>query len=392
MRLFIKNLLLFLLPFFVVFAPSFLVLFFAGEFYPLEHVGAMARLSTPILVGPAYSNYRLQYQFQEVVQRQPQIVALGSSRVGQFSSLFFKDPHTFYNAAGTGGALSNFRYFVDGTSLHPPKILLAGMDQYYFNPEDAKNNVVHRPNPFIDPVAAYDPFFESFFRQGGWWKVYADYAAGKFTLHDVLVPRNRPVKFVGIHSLATTDGFKNDGSDYYAGVIQSPAEREKMHAGIESLASSITDTHGDEYGGGISPDSLQELRLFLADAKQKGIVVIGFIPPVSHAVYEELQAHPNATYAYAFKNLGGVLAGVYKEYGFELYDFTDLEAYGSSDKEMAEAKHGSEKTYLRLFIQMAQKNALLGAAANMPTLQVKLGAASSQYEVFTNPDLGVPAL
>ncbi|MCX6787221.1 MAG: hypothetical protein NTY93_01705 [Candidatus Kaiserbacteria bacterium] len=376
MRTFIIKLFLFLLPLGIFLAPAFIVLLVSGEFTPLTHIGALSRGTGRIVVGPAYSYFRSEYQLHETFIRRPVVIALGSSRVGEFHSEFFKNQSVFYNTSGSIGSLSGFTDFLKHLP-QPPQIIIAGMDQYFFNPENIKNNTVTRPDPFAVSTQVYDPFFESFFRNGGWRKVYADYFSGKFTLADIFAPPKNAVATIGLLARVNDSGFTNDGSNY-ASVVRNPSEISK---GIDALAKSITDTNGDEYGTGISTDALAELRAFLTSAKGKGITVIGFLPPITHKEYQALERHPDAIYAYAFKNLGLTLAAVYKEYGFDFYDFSDISSWGSSDDEMVESKHGSSKMYLRLFIRMAENNALLRPLVDLPALKTKLANATSTYDV-----------
>jgi len=376
MHAFLKNLLLFLVPLGIFFAPAFIVLFASGEFTPIASIGALSRDINRIVVGPAYSYFRNEYQLHEVSVRHPVIIALGSSRVGEFHSEFLKNPNSFYNASGSIGSLSGFTDFIKHLP-QPPQIIIAGMDQYFFNPENAKNNTVKRSDPFLVHTRAYDPFFESFFRNGGWWKVYADYFSEKFTLADIFISSKNSAATVGLLARINGSGFTNDGSNY-DNVIRYPF---KISQGIDTLVASITDTNGDEYGNGISLDALAELHAFLASAKAKGITVIGFLPPISHKEYKALGQHPDAVYAYAFKNLAPTLVTVYKEYGFDFYDFSDISSCGSSDDEMAESKHGSGKMYLRLFIRMAENNTSLRPLVDLSVLKAKLANATSTYDV-----------
>jgi len=376
MRIFIKNLFLFLLPLGIFFAPAFIVFFVSGEFTPIASIGVLSRDTDRIVVGQIYNNFRDRYQLQETFIRHPEIISLGSSRVGEFHSEFLKNPNSFYNASGSIGSLSGFTDFIKHLP-QPPQIIIAGMDQYFFNPENAKNNTVTRPDPFTVSVQAYDPFFESFFRNGGWWKIYADYFLGKFTLADIFVSPLNASMTIGLNARINGSGFTNDGSNY-DNVIRYPS---KIFQGIDVLAGSITDTNGDEYGSGISTDALAELRVFLTSAKSKNITVIGFLPPISHKEYQALKQHPNAIYAYAFKNLGTTLSAVYKEYGFDFYDFSDISSFESSDDEMIESKHGSGKMYLRLFIKIAENNASLRPFVDLPALGKKLASATSTYDV-----------
>ena len=380
---FLKKLALFLLPLFLLFAPATLVLWQVGEFYPSAYLGKLARTGAPIVVGSAYSNTRGNYQLQETLIRQPEVVALGTSRVGGFRAVFFKDPIVFYNDTGTGGVLSNFRYFLEKLSDNPPRIIIAGMDAYFFNPEEVeKNSVVTRPDPFIVQSSWHQPLLGGVFLGGAWWKIYPDYFAGKFTLSKVFGERSGDVTYIGLRAVADGNGFLNDGSNYFGDVINSKEKQQKALEGIAALAASISVTNGDEYGSGISPEALDEVRRFLDTAKKQGSYVIGFIPPLSQAEYERLKAFPDAPYAYAFKNLGSVLSGIYREYGFDFYDFTDITSFGGSDIEMVESKHGSEKIYLRMFIKMAERNKQLGALVDTRYLTKKLHSAESNLVVF----------
>ena len=376
MRAFILNLLLFLLPLGIFFTPACVVLFMSGEFTPLASIGALSRSANHVIVGPAYNNFRDAYQLQEVSIRRPEITALGSSRVGQFRAVFFKDPNFFYNASGSIGALSEFADFLKHLP-EPPRIVIAGMDHYFFKPENAGNNVTMRPDPFTVPVQTYDPFFESFFRNGGWWKIYADYFSGKFKFADFFAPSRETIQTIGLRALSNESGFTNDGSNYNA-----KSTRQEAFQSIDTLAKSITSIEGDEYGNGISTDALHELQMFLTFAREQNITVIGFLPPVAHTVYQELEKHPDAHYAYAFKNLGSVLASLYKKYGFDFYDFSDITSFRSSDSEMVEAKHGGEKMYLRILIQMAEQNSSLRPFVDIPYLKERLANATSSYYVF----------
>jgi len=374
MRTFIAHLLIFLLPLVILFTPAFIVLFISGEFTSLENIGTLSRSTDRIVVGPAYSYFRSEYQLNEVSVRRPAVIALGSSRVGEFHSEFFKNPNVFYNTSGSIGSLSGFNDFIKHLS-QPPQIIIAGIDEYFFNPENAKNNTVKRPDPFIVHTKIYDPFFESFLRNGGWWKVYADYFSGKFILSDIFTCPQRDVRTIGLLACINNSGFTNDGSNY-DNIVLYPSE---ISQGIDAVAASITDTNGDDYGSNISTDAIAELRIFLTSAKEKGINVIGFLPPISHKEFQALKQHPDAVYSYAFKNLYSTLAAVFKEYGFDLYDFSDISSWGSSDDEMAESKHGSGKMYLRLFIQMAENNESLAPLVDIPNLKEKLANATSTY-------------
>lgn len=379
MRIFIKNLFLFLLPFLVVFTPPFVILLWSGEFYPVSRIEDFFHQPQTILFGQAYSNYSSELRFKEVVARKPHVITLGNSHVGQFRSAFFRDPSVFFNTTGTAVALSDYVNFVEQLSDKTLEIILANMEQNMFNPTNAKNNPVRRPNPFPLRSSFYDPFFESLFRNGGWWKTYADYFSGKFTLSDIFTKQRGPVLAIGLRALADNAGVTNDGSDYAGDIIHNIRNQQKILPAINAIATNpFNDNFNLLYGNDISSDALLELREFLELAKKNGIFVIGFSPPIAHEVYLALKKQN----AYAFTNLAPALALIYKEYGFDYYDFSDITAFGSSDAEMVEVQHGGEKMYLRMFLRMAEHTPSLGQLADIPYLEKKLANATSTYYVF----------
>jgi hypothetical protein len=381
MALFFRNSFIFLLPLSILFLPPAFVLWEAGEFMSPQAIGTLARSGDPILVGQAYSNIRQRYQLQETRIRKPEVIALGTSRVGVFRDEFFTKDTLFYNDTGIADGLSLNRYFIEALGNDSPKVIIVGMDQFFFKPDNAKNNIVNRPNSLLTLHHWYSPFFEVFFLQGGWWKMYYDYFQGKFTLTQVFSSPNDTVHRIGLRALINNDGFLADGSNYFGGVIQHSSDSH-IQEGIATLAESITDTYGDEYGEEISSEALREVQAFLAAAHERDITVIGFIPPLAPSTYTALKNHPEASYATSFNTLGPILSDLYKEYGYDFYDFTNIASIGGTDAEMVESKHGSEKMYLRMFITMGERSSALRPYIDMPFLRRTLSHATSSYSVF----------
>lgn len=371
---------LFLLPLVAIFLPAIGVFSLSGEWYSARAVENLMNQPEPVLIGQAYSNFGPFFQVDQVKQRAPEILALGNSHVGQFRAVFFRDPSAFYNATGAVAVLSDYRNFIQQLT-ETPKIIVVNMEPGMFN-DDEQNNLMSRPNPYTSHEGFYDPLVESLFRNGGWWRIYTDYAAGKFTLSEVYRSSQSSVRTVGLRAIATGEGETNDGSSYWGNALSDPHTKEKTQEQIKSVVEAITNTKSDGYGKTISDAGLTELREFLALCKSRDITVIGFLPPLAHAVYVDMQQHPHAIYADSFINLASTLKSTYKEYGFDFYDFRDIATFGSSDDEMIEAKHGGEKMYLRLFIAMAKKSPSLQPLVDVSYLEKRLQTATSSYIVF----------
>ncbi len=382
MSYFLKTLALFLLPFLAMFMPAAFVLYQAGELYPIGHIVEAFTAQQIVLYGPAYSNTRQELQKEMVIVRKPEVLALGNSRVGEFRNVFFNEPNAFYNATGAIGALSDFKNFLEAVGHYHPKILIANMDHYYFNPEEAKNNVVERSNPFASTSGWADTMVEAFFRNDGWWKVYRDYAEHKFALTDLFHKTTVQEKSIGLRAIAEKTGALYDGSDYYGKTMTSAKIQQETLASIHALAEAISPTFGDWYGTDISKDALIQLRAFLAYCKERNIFVIGFLPPIAHEEYVRIQSFSNASYDFARANLASTLKKEYREYGFDFYDFSDISKLGGSDAEMIDPKHGSEKLYARISLYMAARNQILSPYIDVSALSTRLEKATSSLVLF----------
>ena len=382
---FLRTLSLFLLPLVLLFAPSLILFLAAGEAYSIESVEQQAESSTTVLFGPAYSDYWALFQLKTVQHRAPEVLALGSSRVGQFRGNFFKDPQTFYTASAAAFDIPNLTNFVRALGTSTPRVIIVSMDQHLFDPRLTQDYITARPNVFAshDPAVGdyLDVFLEGYFRDGGWWKISIDLLKNRISIGDVFRHESGFIA-IGLRAKVEHNGNINDGSHYYAGVLESQEQRQTVRADIHAEALSVTDTHGYEYADGISERPLNELREFLALCQARGIQVVGFIPPVPHEVYAAIQAHPNATYQKTFKELPIVLGALYKAYGFELYDFTDITTFGGSDAEMVDINHGSEKMYARMTVAMGGKGSALSTYIDTATLQKKIAGSDNPFVLF----------
>ena len=106
------------------------------------------------------------------------------------------------------------------------------------------------------------------------------------------------------------------------------------------------------------------------------------------ALYEAMHARPNAVYAQSFRTLLSTLRDIYVAYGFDFYNFEDPSTFGGSDREMVNPTHGSEKMYLRLFIEMAENSPRLSSFVDVPSLKALLQRTAGDYEVFPFESFG----
>lgn len=378
MKKFFIKLFLFLLPFAPLLGFPFYVLFVSGELTPVEKViEEQASGTKSFLFGLAYSNPDKYYKFHGALAKHPDILVLGTSRVMQLRSEFFKKSFAMYNAGGGVAKIKHFKHFLDKLpSDGKPQLVIVGMDQYFFNAnwdvlleDDIEQQLTMRDNAFIVFT-------------GAWQRVYGDYYHKKYFLSGLREPAG-DIQKLGLNAVVNGNGFRNDGSYYYGQTIhdrtRSKTRQEKLDLGFKQIHEGIEwYTHGKE----ISSGAVRELRAFLEECRKRHIYVIGFLPPFAHQIYMKLKSMPEYRY---MERLMPALSPVFKHYGFALYDFSDLASVGASDLEIVDSFHGSEKAYLRLFIKMAETNAVLKRyAGDIETLRTKLHTSQSHIEVFRN--------
>jgi len=367
---FFMRLFLFLFPLGIVFGSLTYVLFVSGE---LTSIVKQEQSNSPLLLGLAYSNTDTYLKMQSVLERNPEIIALGTSRVMSFRAEFFEDPDLFYNAGGAIEKITHFSHFLQAIPEEGgPEVIILGLDQSFFN-----QNPSNLLSDDIQQKLSQPP------RLGGVWQkgvigLVRDYMQKKFTLHDIFSPQ-KGIKKIGLSALVNNNGFLNDGSYHYGKITEDPTSSPDYQF-KDTLGRIATGTRRFQYSADVSQESVQELATFLQQAKERNITVIGFLPPYAHVVYETMMSM-GEKYAY-IRNLNEVLQPVFQKNEFDLYDFSDLAELGASDKETIDGFHGSEKAYLRLFLLMASDNEVLKQHVDVEYLEERLSNSEGDYYVF----------
>lgn len=326
-----------------------------------------------MLIGFGYSS-RTYYKLKSTIYKKPDVLALGTSRILQFRSRFFADTYKFYNAGRAITNLSDFRKFLrEIPKEKQPKLLIMDLNQHFFN----EHSIIFNEDMIDKALLSGENRAEIFGRS--WKKIYKDIFSKKLPVLKLLETTNKPF-LIGMNAKIRNRGFKHDGSYLYGDYINDPSENEdfQFRNTFERIAEG---KNRFEYGEKVSEKAIDELKLFLNDCSERGIYVIGFLPPFAHAVYERLKSM-GKKYDYIFK-LEEKLKPVLEEKGFAFYNFSDLMWVGASDKETIGGFHASEKAQLRLFIKMLESNNKLKRySADISFLEERLRNSKSDFDVF----------
>lgn len=372
---------IFTLPFGLPLVGALAILGISGELSSLDSVvRRQVHETRTVLFGEAYEDRKAALKYAHRLAGTPPVVALGNSRVMQFRSGFFVRPSYFYNAGGLAGHIPDFRaWFAKIPADHQPAILLIGLEHSYFNANwhayDGDNRAAEAEiAELLAPVSPFDRFEQH------WRNALLDVRNGKVSLPR-LADRSQRENRIGLNAIMNGNGFRNDGSYRYGQILANPANSNLADFQFRESLQRIEKGSGRfAHGQKANEPAVAELAKFLALCQQRGIHVIGFLPPYAPTIYDALK-RPQTSYLFTLES---ILRPLFDRHGFSFADFSDPRVVGSSDQEMLDGNHGSEKTYLRLLLEMGARDAQLLRYLDLDQMRRQLAAAPNRLEVFAS--------
>lgn len=345
---------------------------------PKDIARQQAKADRQIIFGNAYSETSKLLKLESVLLRKPEVLALGSSRILEIRSEFFRPGVRFYNAGLAARKLLQFRQFLD---LIPPsaqpKVLIVCLDQRYFDPKD-----LYSQNDFEDELSrARDPWRPFNIFAENWRTAYLDFFAGKFDLEDVFRSSEDGLTLVGLQARTDRLGARNDGSQFYGEKMHRLMKNPEAPRFNEAFSYLKSGEQRFRFGQEVLPDSLTEIGSFLAECRSRGIQVVGFVPPYAGQVYDKLKEGGKHDYVF---QIGGKVVPLFREYGFVCLDLTDVRAIGASDAEFLDGYHPTEKATLRMFIEMVKAAPALQPYCDLDELRALLKNSTNDFYVIQN--------
>lgn len=378
-RLWVRLVLFVLPPLLLLGWPAWLM-WSAGEFTSIHRVVSLQAASkAPVYFGRAYSDPTANYKLASVLERRPELLVLGTSRVLAIRAAAFKPETRFFNAGNGVTRLRHFRAFLGRIPPgQEPRTILLGLDQYLFNARFDNLQADGFEKQWDEEEALSDIFF------GAWKTVYSDHFGGKFTLASLAATPGE--ERIGLNARVQGNAFRKDGSYTWASYVADPASpRHEDHGFRNTLDRIAKGNRRFEYGAQVSEAALQEVDALLRDCKARGIHVVAFLPPFAHAVLQAMKARA-ADYAY-LAGIQPALQTLFQRHGFVIEDYSDLAQLGATDRETIDGFHGSEKAYLRLLLKLAEADAPLRAYLRDPAgLQERLRNTAGDQLVFMHEE------
>ena len=361
------------LPVFAVFGFSFFLLLASGELTPANSFFIQPRSRHPTLVGLAYSNPVVYFKLQSILSENPEVMALGSSRILTLREEFFREG-VFYNAGSSVGLLRDFRTVLQRIPAgKEPKVILLGLDQNFFNEvydERPRPDMQSRYGRTQSPTEIY---------KDSWSIAVRDFFNKKFTLSQLFF-NHSPIRRIGLNAFANDEGFRQDGSYQFGRFLKNPQNPKYRDIGFKIALGRVAQGGSHlEFGDKVSTGLLREFTRFLEDCRSRHIYLICFLPPYAHSLYEAL-LH-TGKHEYIFQ-LESILKPLLSRYGFDFYNFSDLASLGVSDDQAIDGLHMSERAYLHLLIEILKKNEPLRQYAYPDRLKKLLKDSNSLYAVI----------
>lgn len=373
-----RRIIFFTVPFAVPFLLLTGFLIYMGESMPLAWVVAHQQAGE-VLYRPRYGNRDLQFKTLSINVRQPEIVALGSSRILQFRAGFLTEqPDAFYNAAAPAWTLDQITALVAGIEQgNQPKIIILAVDAPWFN--DAYLGDVFPPTTsdfahifqvnrsVLQDVLAGDSFAREGFDPAA-YLTRTEPGAGGLAL--------------GVRAIRDGHGFRSDGSEQYGDFLighwlYQPTERQRhldwLRKGEEMYV----------YGDVPSETRLAQFEALVQIITERNIDLIVYAPPYMTALWDEMLVDGQHDYVQAALDR---VAQIAVEYGVPFYDLSRAADIGAGDEEFFDGWHGSELVTLRAWLRIVEGEPdLLGPYANADTLNTIINLSDDTWDVFEQP-------
>lgn len=350
-KIFIKNIVIFLIPVIVFLlisqGPFYFAGYVSGEFRDIDKAIETQREEHNILIGLGYNEQTAYYKLCNANYYEAPVIALGTSRVMQFKGECFNG--NFYNCGGAvSGNYNEYKNFLENLR-YTPKMVVIGLDTWVFNDEWNRDVGNYDEFQVIHTVDREKKVLIKSIKQD--WK---DEKWEFKNLNDY--PNN-----IGFNGRIKDAGFMYDGSYYYGYVYRSPEEQEDYQFS-NTIGRIDTGTARFEWGEHIDEDTIVQLDNLLSYCKENNIEAIGFIAPFAPTVYKHMLDDGKFGYLSEITPECKIL---FDKYQFEFYDYVEVSQLGVTDDYFIDGFHGSEVAYAKIIMDMVEKDSKLSEYVNI---------------------------
>lgn len=302
-----------------------------------------------VLYGSAVKTGSL-IKFKIIEEKQPAVVAIGSSRVMQFRADYFKNAD-FYTMGGTSGSIEEAQEtFNRIKSVYVPQIVILGIDLWWLNPKvDHRSHLEEREKMYNSKSMQYFQLFS-------YLKDDTDMRMVLFntsTIKDRDYLGNRIN--VGLSAAVKSNGFRLSDGSYQEGEIiaQNPSLETKLSDIYQRMDKG---NRFFNWNKDIDYDELKKLKQLIQDMKSNGVHVVVFLPPFPNEIYSAM-CH-DEHYSTFLSEFEKSLDDLCTEEEVYFANCSNLAWLGASDNECIDGFHGSETAYARIIYKMLEDEKL----------------------------------
>ena len=378
MKTFLIKAFLSAIPLLVVYLFPLAVYFLSRDYASVNTMIKTQSEKPNTLVGFSYfGEANVVYKELLVEKVTPDVIALGSSRTFHTRKEFFRDSEKFVNAAVTRNSLGN----------------LINMENFIRKlPDDGKQRLV---TILLDRRFFTERYESGSDRNSGSFVLkflhlsgkplrllYLDYFKNAFSFR-TLIKESKTSSNIGLWALVKDSGYRQDGSYREGHQMNIPNRKEVLKSDVETRVRDIRnyDQLVWKKEEAAIVDNLKELGAILALCKEKGIIVVGYIPPDPEGVSEAF-AKNDSSYAQAQNALKKDIASVFSEHGSIFFDLSDISLFGGKNDEFIDMIHGGDLLYARVYLYMAHHNKTLARYINAEGLERMIREAKSDFLDF----------
>lgn len=373
MMTFFKKILFFLSPLPLIFVIPIIVLILGREYISIDQALGMQMKYSDSLFGFVYNDQSfISYKQALVEYKNPEIIALGTSRVMQLRKEFFVRQDMFINAGGGAENLNDVSQFIQNLSATSSvKVILLGLDQDMFTSKENTFSYLPRKTNFFD---VWKHILFTNIR-----KIYTDYARKKYSLQELL--RKQSGHSIGIAAIIRGDGFRSDGSYRYGRIIEETDMAPRVQQQIQDTLSAMKyGRYASFMTSGHEENNIETLRSILKLAKSKHIEVVGFSPPYPSKLYAHMK--DSKEYSGTINLLPKHIKQVFNNAGFTFFDFSDITLFNAPDTEFIDNIHASDKMHIRMLIVLTENIPSLKKYIDVKILRTMLDSSKENILTF----------
>lgn len=372
MKKFCLKIAVFLIPLFLFLMPPAYILYDSGENF--NDLDTTLRRNEKTLIGYSYNekNYRYLKWKKLIIDKQYDVVALGSSRVLQFREAMFTS--RFYNAGYTISGVEDFLPFLKSIPKEKyPKYLIIGLDQWMFNKNWNEIKTIKKATFWTDAFHK-NPDIKTLLTT---WE---DLLNSKYEI-DMPNQKNQ-IKLIGLNACVNQLGFRTDGSMEYGKEIEKKLAKDTT-SNDYNFADTFSRIDGERLqfksGNTTNPKAICELEKLLGFCKLNKIHVVAFFPPFANAVNQKM--YESGKFGY-LNSLYETCNPIFRKYSFELYDYSSLKTINANDSEVIDGFHGSETIYAKMLVDLLNRGSKLNEVSHPEKLKTDLKNPLNSYIVY----------